>query len=122
VDMAMLDEVLASDGFGKFAVLSASEEVFIQAANDWEPADAWRAFLAAHDSDPWVLEYREGGRQFRAVGRSRWNRCGRRSARTSLMARSGAPGSNGASWSCERRRPNPCSWAERRCGSRTTTT
>jgi hypothetical protein len=68
VDAAALDEVLASDGFGKFAVLSASEEAFIQAGNDWQPGEACRAFMAAHDSDPWVLEYHEGGRQFRAVG------------------------------------------------------
>jgi hypothetical protein len=68
VDAATLDEVLASDGFGKFAVLSASGEAFIQAGNDWQPGEALRAFMAAHDSDPWVLEYCEGGRQLRPVG------------------------------------------------------
>jgi hypothetical protein len=68
VDAATLDEVPASDGFGKFAILSASGEAFIQAGNDWQPDEACRAFLAAHDSDPWVLEYRERGRQFRAAG------------------------------------------------------
>ena len=68
VDAAAMDEVLASDAFGKFAILSASEEAFIQAGNDWQPGEVCAAFLAAHDSDPWVLEYREGGRQFRAAG------------------------------------------------------
>src|SRR5688500_385676 len=68
VDAATLDEVLASDGFGKFAVLSASEEAFIQAGNDWQPGEACRAFMGSQDSDPWVLEYRGGGRLFRAAG------------------------------------------------------
>jgi hypothetical protein len=69
VDAAAMEEVLASDGFGKFAILSASEEAFIQAGNDWQPDEACRAFLQAHGSDPWVPEYREGGRQYQAAGR-----------------------------------------------------
>jgi hypothetical protein len=68
VDAAAMDEVLVSDVFGKFAILSASDEAFIQAGNDWQPGPDCAAFLAAHESDPWVLEYREGGRQFRAAG------------------------------------------------------
>jgi hypothetical protein len=68
VSAAALDEVLASDAFGKFAVLSASDAEFIQAGNDWQPGAACRAFLEAHGSAPWVLEYGEGGRLFRAVG------------------------------------------------------
>ena len=64
----VLDEVLAADGFGAFAVLSDSDEEFLQAGNDWQPGAACEAFLDTHDSDPWVLEYREGGRQFRAAG------------------------------------------------------
>ena len=68
VNAAAMDEVLGADAFGKFAVLSASDEAFIQAGNDWQPGPACEAFMDAHDSDPWVLEYREGGRQFRAAG------------------------------------------------------
>ncbi len=68
VDAATLDEVLRSDGFGKFAILSTSEEEFIQAGNDWQPNEQCRAFLHEHNSDPWLLEYRESGRQFRAAG------------------------------------------------------
>ncbi len=49
VELAVLDELLASDAFGKFAVLSASDQEFIQ----------------AHGSDPWVLEYHEHGQRFR---------------------------------------------------------
>jgi hypothetical protein len=68
VDAAAMDALLVSDGFGKFAVLSASDEAFIQARNDWQPDAACKAFMQTHDSDPWVLEYREGERQFRAAG------------------------------------------------------
>jgi hypothetical protein len=68
IDATAMDELLASDGFGKFAVLSASDEAFIQAGNDWQPGAACEAFMDDHDSDPWVLEYREGGRQFQADG------------------------------------------------------
>lgn len=69
VDAATLDEALATDAFGKFAVLIASEDAFIQAGNDWQPTDECAAFMAANASDPWVLEYREGGRQFQAAER-----------------------------------------------------
>jgi hypothetical protein len=68
VDAAAMDETLATDAFGKFAILSASDEAFIQAGCDWQPDEACQAFMDAHESDPWVLEYREGGRQFRAAG------------------------------------------------------
>ncbi|HEX4612728.1 MAG TPA: hypothetical protein VH092_31325 [Urbifossiella sp.] len=68
VDAAVLDEVLASDGFGNFAALSASDEEFIQAGNEWQPGAECEAFLAAHGSDPWVLEYHEDGRFHRAAG------------------------------------------------------
>ena len=69
VDAASLDEVLSSDAFGKFAILSKSGKAFIQAGNDWQPGPECEAFMDAHGSDPWVLEYRERGRQFRAAGR-----------------------------------------------------
>jgi hypothetical protein len=68
VDAGAMDEVLEPDAFGKFAVLSASDEAFIQAGNDWQPGPECKAYLAAHGSDPWLLEYREAGRQFRAAG------------------------------------------------------
>lgn len=68
VDTAMLDEALGHDGFGKFAILNKSNEEFIQAGCDWQPDDATSVFLAATGSDPWVLEYREGGRQFSVEG------------------------------------------------------
>jgi hypothetical protein len=68
VDAARLDEVLGSDAFGKFAVLSQSGKAFIQACSDWQPGAACEAFIDAHESDPWVLEYRERGRQYRAAG------------------------------------------------------
>jgi hypothetical protein len=65
-----IDRILPADGFGKFAILSASENSFIQAGNDWQPGEECRAFLRDHGSDPWVLEYRDGesGRQYRAIG------------------------------------------------------
>jgi hypothetical protein len=68
VNAATLDGLLTHDAFGKFAILNASAEQFIQAGNDWQPGAACAAFMATHDSDPWVLEYREDGRQFRAEG------------------------------------------------------
>jgi hypothetical protein len=69
VDAATLDEALLSEGFGKFAILSASAHEFIQAGNDWQPGEESSAFLQSHGSDPWALEYREGERQFRADGK-----------------------------------------------------
>ena len=64
-----IDCVLADDAFGQFAILSASETDFIQAGNDWQPGSKCEQFLQRHDSDPWVLEYRDGasGRQFRTA-------------------------------------------------------
>jgi hypothetical protein len=65
-----IDRVLSDDDFGSFAILFASESDFIQAGNDWQPGEACRQFQEQHDSDPWVLEYRDGaaGKQFRAAG------------------------------------------------------
>jgi hypothetical protein len=68
IGAARLQALLTDDAFGKFAVLSASDDLFMQAGNDWQPGKACAAFLRAHDSDPWVLEYREGSDHFRAVG------------------------------------------------------
>jgi len=69
VNAATLDEILLTDMFGKFAILSASEKEFIQAGNDWEPSEECSAFMRLHDSDPWTIEYREGERMFQAVGK-----------------------------------------------------
>lgn len=69
VTATSLDETLAADAFGKFAVLSAADTEFIQAGNDWRPDDSTQAFLNAHDSDPWILQYREGSQQFQASDR-----------------------------------------------------
>jgi hypothetical protein len=68
VNAATLDEALRSDAFGKFAILEASTQEFIQAGNDWQPSDECRVFMKSHGSDPWALEYREGERQFQAAG------------------------------------------------------
>jgi hypothetical protein len=68
VNAVTLDEILLPDSFGGFAILSASEDEFIQAGNLWEPSEKYAAFLRSHHSDPWVLEYREDERHFQAVG------------------------------------------------------
>jgi hypothetical protein len=70
VTAADIDRILPADGFGKFAVLSASESSFIQAGNDWQPDEECQAFLQRHGSDPWLLEYGDGdsGLQYRATG------------------------------------------------------
>lgn len=69
VTAAALDEVLRQDAFGKFAALSRNVEEFIQAGNDWQPGEESDRFLREHDSDPWVLEYRQAGKLYRADGR-----------------------------------------------------
>lgn len=65
-----LEEILSSDAFGKFAILSESESAFIQAGSDWQPTDECSEFLKTHDSDPWIIEFRdsETGAHHRAVG------------------------------------------------------
>lgn len=68
VDAAKLDEVLGSDALGKFAILNKSDGEFIQAACDWRPDEATKAFLATTGSDPWVLEYQENGRHHSVEG------------------------------------------------------
>jgi len=68
VTAADIGRILSTDSFGKFAVLSASESTFIQTGNEWQPSPECDAFLKEHRSDPWVLEYRDGGsgKQYRA--------------------------------------------------------
>lgn len=70
VTAAEIERILGGDAFGKFAILFASEISFIQAGNDWQPGAECRQFLQQHDSDPWLLEYRDSssGQQFRAAG------------------------------------------------------
>ncbi|MBY0455811.1 MAG: hypothetical protein K2V38_00580 [Gemmataceae bacterium] len=68
VDAVTLDEILQTDAFGAFAILSKTDGEFIQTGNDWQPSEECRDFLQRHDSDPWVLEYRESDQQFRAAG------------------------------------------------------
>jgi hypothetical protein len=60
VNGEQLIEILSSEVFGKYAILAESESTFIQAASDWQPTDECRDFLKANDSDPWILEYRDG--------------------------------------------------------------
>lgn len=63
-------QILEEESFGKFAVLSASEEAFIQTACDWSPSKACAAFVKRYGSDPWILEYRDAvsRQQFRTTG------------------------------------------------------
>ena len=70
VDAQTIAETLDSDCFGKFAILSRSEEDFIQAGSNWSPTDECRQFLKDNGSDPWILEYRDpsAGRILRASG------------------------------------------------------
>jgi len=65
-----LDEILSGDSFGKFAILSAADDRFIQIAGAWGPSDECQAFLSEYRSDPWILEIRDGGpdTHFRARG------------------------------------------------------
>ena len=70
VSAADIEQMLPADSFGKFVILSASEDSFIQAGCDWRPTPECQEFLKRHGSDPGLLEYRDGesGRQFRAAG------------------------------------------------------
>ncbi|MCE9563418.1 MAG: hypothetical protein K8U57_15360 [Planctomycetes bacterium] len=53
-----LEQILTEETFGKFAVLSASEEAFIQVACMWEPGEVSARFLRETGSTPFRLEYR----------------------------------------------------------------
>jgi hypothetical protein len=70
IQIAELLQVFDEEGFGNFAVLSASETEFIQAASAWSPTRECEEFLEQHQSDPWVLEYhdKECRRPLRANG------------------------------------------------------
>lgn len=56
----VVDEILSSDAFGKFAILSATDDKFIQIASAWTPSKDCQAFMSEHRSDPWILEIRDG--------------------------------------------------------------
>jgi len=62
-----LRQVLSDDAFGKYALLEANLHDFIQAGCDWQPGEEVRRYIAEHDSDPWLLEARGGGAQFRVT-------------------------------------------------------
>jgi hypothetical protein len=70
ITIESLNEIIAAESFGKFAVLSASDEAFIQTASDWSPSKECTAFLKRYGSDPWILEYRDSTshQQFRVRG------------------------------------------------------
>jgi hypothetical protein len=70
VTAADIEHVLGDEGFGKFVILSASDEAFIQAACVWEPGPGSKQFIEETGSDPFRLEYRDGGsgRLFAAEG------------------------------------------------------
>jgi hypothetical protein len=70
IQPADLLQVFDEEGFGNFAVLSASDSEFIQAASAWSPTRECEVFLEQHHSDPWVLEYhdKEGRLPLRANG------------------------------------------------------
>ena len=67
-----VERILATDEFGSFAQLFASEKNFIQAGKD-VPGLKQEAFLLKYGAEPWVLQYgygdEETGRVFQAVGR-----------------------------------------------------
>lgn len=67
ITASQLREVLADEAFGKFALLEANLQDFIQAGCDWQPTQQVRRFLAKYDSDPWLLEARGGGALFRVT-------------------------------------------------------
>jgi hypothetical protein len=66
---ADIRRILAEDVFGKFAILSASETAFIQAACVWDPGKECAKFMEETGSDPFILEYRDAktGRLFAAT-------------------------------------------------------
>jgi hypothetical protein len=70
ITIESLNQTIEDESFGKFAVLSASDEAFIQTASDWSPSKECAAFLKRYGSDPWILEYRDSTshQQFRAIG------------------------------------------------------
>lgn len=65
-----IHRILPVDGFGKFAALLVSKDSFIQVSNDWQPGPECEAFVRVRGSDPWLLEYRDGGQAKRPATRS----------------------------------------------------
>ncbi|MBX7223705.1 MAG: hypothetical protein K1Y36_27570 [Blastocatellia bacterium] len=70
VEPETLAQILLEDGFGKFAILNAAEDIYLQAGNCWSPDDVCTEFLKRWGSDPWILEYHDGptGKHFQALG------------------------------------------------------
>ena len=56
--------------FGKFVILSASKDAFIQSACTWEPTEKSKEFIQRMGSDPYCLEYHDPhlDKQFVATG------------------------------------------------------
>ncbi len=56
--------------FGKFVILLASDDAFIQSACTWQPTDESKRFIEQTGSEPYCLEYRDpdSGKLFAAVG------------------------------------------------------
>jgi hypothetical protein len=55
-----VERVLGDDAFGGFAILAKSDDVYMQAGNQWSADAACEVFVQKYGSDPWVLEYRDG--------------------------------------------------------------
>ena len=56
--------------FGKFVILFASDDAFIQSACTWQPTDESKRFIEQTGSEPFCLEYRDpnSGKLFAAAG------------------------------------------------------
>jgi len=63
-----LRQALGDDSFGKFAILSRSEDEFMQAGNNWNGSEECARYLKETGSDPWILEFRENRKNKRARG------------------------------------------------------
>jgi hypothetical protein len=68
VTEADIERIFADEVFGKFVILSASDDCFIQAASVWSPTKECTDFLQSTGSDPYCLEFRDSalGRLFSA--------------------------------------------------------
>jgi len=70
VTAAQLESTLANSNFGNFAILSAADDEFLQLVSDWSDTEECRAFVAAHQSEPYILIHGDGstGQQFQLDG------------------------------------------------------
>ncbi len=69
VTAADIRRIFTEDAFGKFAILSVSDVVFIQAGCVWDVSEECAKFMEETGSDPFILEYRDAktGRLFAAT-------------------------------------------------------